>query len=98
MSIPTGDEHPWYGPGMAAINVTARHAGGGYFSESSRSMVLGMATIKITVTLQYGQVEEIRALVASISGFVQHAVRVALYDAADGGTCWNKLCNRPAAP
>ena len=50
-------------------------------------MVIGMATTKITITLQDSQVEEIRALVAageaaSVSAFVKHAVGVALYDAA----------------
>jgi Arc/MetJ-type ribon-helix-helix transcriptional regulator len=50
-------------------------------------MVFGMATAKITITLDKQQVTEIRALVAagnagSVSGFVQHAVRVALADAA----------------
>jgi Arc/MetJ-type ribon-helix-helix transcriptional regulator len=50
-------------------------------------MVFGMATIKITITLQDKQVENIRALVAagqaaSVSAFVQHAVGVALFDAA----------------
>jgi Arc/MetJ-type ribon-helix-helix transcriptional regulator len=49
-------------------------------------MVLGMATTKITITLQTDQVEAIRALVAAgrsanVSAFVQHAVRVALFDA-----------------
>jgi Arc/MetJ-type ribon-helix-helix transcriptional regulator len=57
-------------------------------------MVLGMATAKITVTLQAAQIEEIRALVAageaaSVSGFVQHAVGVALHDAAG----WRELLN-----
>ena len=46
-----------------------------------------MATTKITITLQDDQVEGIRALVAagqaaSVSAFVQHAVGVALFDAA----------------
>jgi Arc/MetJ-type ribon-helix-helix transcriptional regulator len=50
-------------------------------------MVFGMATRKITITLQNHQVDEIRALVAagaapSVSAFVQHAVGVALFDAA----------------
>jgi Arc/MetJ-type ribon-helix-helix transcriptional regulator len=50
-------------------------------------MVFGMATIKITITLQDDQVKEIRALIAagqaaSVSAFVQHAVRIALHDAA----------------
>jgi Arc/MetJ-type ribon-helix-helix transcriptional regulator len=46
-----------------------------------------MATQKITVTLGDDQVKEIRALVAArqaanVSAFVQHAVGVALHDAA----------------
>jgi Arc/MetJ-type ribon-helix-helix transcriptional regulator len=50
-------------------------------------MVAGMATQKITVTLGDDQVKEIRALVAAgqaanVSAFVQHAVGVALHDAA----------------
>lgn len=50
-------------------------------------MVIGMATQKITVTLDDDQVAQIRALVAAgqaanISAFVQHAVGVALHDAA----------------
>ena len=50
-------------------------------------MVFGMATVKITITLQEDQVEEIRALVAAgrspnVSAFVQHAVGVALFDEA----------------
>ena len=48
-------------------------------------MVSGMATRKVTITLDEQQLEEIRALVASgtsksISGFVQHAVRTSLDD------------------
>ena len=50
-------------------------------------MVIGMATAKLTITLENEQLSEIRALIAagrakSVSGFVQHAVRVALFDAA----------------
>ena len=50
-------------------------------------MVFGMATTKITITLRDDQVAEIRAMVAageaaSVSAFVQHAVGVALFDAA----------------
>lgn len=48
-------------------------------------MVHGMATVKVTVTLPEEQVQAIRALVAggdadSVSGFVQHAVALALDD------------------
>jgi Arc/MetJ-type ribon-helix-helix transcriptional regulator len=50
-------------------------------------MVFGMATRKITITLNDDQVDAVRELVAagrasSISGFVQHAVGIALFDAA----------------
>ena len=46
-----------------------------------------MATTKITITLENDQLEEVRALVAageaaSVSGFVKHAVGIALSDAA----------------
>jgi Arc/MetJ-type ribon-helix-helix transcriptional regulator len=50
-------------------------------------MVFGMATQKLTITLGDDQIHEIRALVAAgqarnVSNFVQHAVAVALSDAA----------------
>ena len=50
-------------------------------------MVIGMATAKLTITLEEAQLDEVRQLVAagkarSVSGFVQHAVGVALHDAA----------------
>jgi Arc/MetJ-type ribon-helix-helix transcriptional regulator len=53
-------------------------------------MVTGMATRKVTVTLDEAQLEQIRALVhagtaPSVSGFVQHAVAVALDDVAGWG-------------
>jgi Arc/MetJ-type ribon-helix-helix transcriptional regulator len=50
-------------------------------------MVTGMATAKVTITLDDKQLEEIRALVkggkaSNVSAFVQHAVGIALHDAA----------------
>ena len=53
-------------------------------------MVIGMATRKITITLDEVQLDQIRALVqarsaTSVSGFVQHAVAVALDDVAGWG-------------
>ena len=53
-------------------------------------MVFGMATKKVTITLTEDQLERLRALVAagtasSVSGFVQHAVGVALDDLAGWG-------------
>jgi Arc/MetJ-type ribon-helix-helix transcriptional regulator len=55
-----------------------------------RGMVTGMATKKVTVTLDEAQVDQIRSLVdagtaSSVSGFVQHAVAVALDDVAGWG-------------
>jgi Arc/MetJ-type ribon-helix-helix transcriptional regulator len=49
-------------------------------------MVFGMATTKITITLEDDQVRAIREYVgagkaASVSAFVKHAVGVALFDA-----------------
>jgi Arc/MetJ-type ribon-helix-helix transcriptional regulator len=59
-------------------------------ARSSRSMVVGMATKKVTITIDENQLERIRALVeagttSSVSGFVQHAVGVALDDVAGWG-------------
>jgi Arc/MetJ-type ribon-helix-helix transcriptional regulator len=53
-------------------------------------MVNGMATQKVTVTLPEDQVMAIRRLVSagkasSVSGFVQHAVAIALDDVAGWG-------------
>lgn len=53
-------------------------------------MVIGMATKKITVTVDERQLDQIRALVASgtaasVSGFVQYAVGVALDDVTGWG-------------
>ena len=50
-------------------------------------MVFGMATTKITITLEDDQVQAIREYVgagkaSSVSAFVKHAVGVALFDAA----------------
>ena len=57
-------------------------------------MVTGMATAKVTITLDEKQLGEIRALVAAgtapnVSAFIQHAVRVALSDAAG----WSEMLN-----
>ncbi len=55
-------------------------------------MVIGMATTKVTITLDDEQIDEVRRLVAvgqasSVSGFVRHAVGVALHDVAG----WREL-------
>lgn len=53
-------------------------------------MVAGMGTKKVTITLDEVQLRQIRSLVQagtapSVSGFVQHAVTVALDDVAGWG-------------
>src|SRR5271163_594761 len=75
-------------PDWGAVQRAAPQGGiHGFDLHCSYGMVLGMATTKITITLQADQVEAIRALVAAgrsanVSAFVQHAVGIALFDAA----------------
>jgi Arc/MetJ-type ribon-helix-helix transcriptional regulator len=62
-----------------------------------------MATKKITVTLDEGQVDRIRALVdsgttSSVSGFVQHAVSVALDDVAGWGALLAEALRETGGP
>jgi Arc/MetJ-type ribon-helix-helix transcriptional regulator len=66
-------------------------------------MVDGMATKKVTVTLDEGQVDRIRALVdsgttSSVSGFVQHAVGVALDDVAGWGALLAEALRETGGP
>ena len=62
-----------------------------------------MATTKITITLQDDQVRAIREFVergkaASVSGFVQHAVGVALADAAGWRTMLGDALRQTGGP
>lgn len=66
-------------------------------------MVSGMATRKITITLESEQVEAIRALVdagqvANVSAFVQHAVANALFDAAGWRTLLDEALGQTGGP
>lgn len=66
-------------------------------------MVIGMASKKVTVTLDEEQLERVRALVgagraASVSGFVQHAVGVALDDVAGWGALLADALVRTGGP
>ena len=66
-------------------------------------MVNGMASRKITITLNEEHVEQIRNLVnagrtASVSGFVQHAVGVALDDVAGWGAMLAQALNDTGGP
>ena len=73
-------------------------------SAAARSgMVIGMATRKVTVTLDEVQLERVRALVdagraSSVSGFVQHAVGVALDDVAGWGALLADALSRTGGP
>jgi Arc/MetJ-type ribon-helix-helix transcriptional regulator len=66
-------------------------------------MVCGMATKKVTVTLDEVQLEQIRSLVQartvpSVSGFVQHAVAVALDDVAGWGAMLAEALRQTGGP
>jgi Arc/MetJ-type ribon-helix-helix transcriptional regulator len=66
-------------------------------------MVVGMATLKVTVTLDEDQVAAVRALVASgraasVSGFVQQAVGVALDDIAGWGALLAEALAKTGGP
>lgn len=69
----------------------------------SDGMVIGMATRKVTVTLEESQLDAIRKLVdagsaASVSGFVQHAVSVALDDVAGWGALLAEALRETGGP
>lgn len=70
---------------------------------ASISMVSGMATKKITITLDDEQVQQVRNLVdagraASVSGFVQHAVGVALDDVGGWGAMLAQALEESGGP
>lgn len=66
-------------------------------------MVIGMASKKVTITLDETQLDRIRALVAagaapSTSGFVQHAVGVTLDDVAGWGALLAEALRETGGP
>ena len=66
-------------------------------------MVFGMATRKVTVTLDATQLDQIRTLVEartapSVSAFVQHAVAVALDDVAGWGALLAEALRETGGP
>jgi hypothetical protein len=72
-------------------------------SEDTDGMVTGMASRKLTITLDEAQVLQIRDLVsagraASVSGFVQHAVGVALDDVAGWGAMLARALDDTGGP
>ncbi len=67
------------------------------------SMVIGMATRKVTVTLDEALVEKVRAMVErgaapSVSGFVQHAVGVAVDDVEGWGAMLAEALEETGGP
>lgn len=65
--------------------------------------MIGMATRKVTVTLDAAQLDRIRKLVdagsaPSVSGFVQHAVSVALDDVAGWGALLAEALRETGGP
>ncbi len=66
-------------------------------------MVSGMATKKVTITLDEVQLNRIRALVeagaaASVSGFIQHTVSLALDDVAGWGALLAEALRETGGP
>lgn len=66
-------------------------------------MVIGMATRKVTVTLDEAQLDRIRRLVgtgnaSSVSAFVQHAVGVALDDVSGWGAMLAEALRETGGP
>ena len=62
-----------------------------------------MATTKLTITLPDEQLKEVRALVAagqssSVSAFVSHAVKIALFDVAGWQEMLNEALERTGGP
>ena len=69
----------------------------------SLGMVIGMATTKVTVTLEEDQLAAIRELVnsgklESVSGFVKHAVAVSLADIAGWGVMLGLALEQTGGP
>lgn len=70
---------------------------------STPGMVFGMATRKVTITLDEAQLERIRSLVAAgsapnVSAFVQHAVSVSLDDVAGWGAMLAEALGQTGGP
>lgn len=66
-------------------------------------MAIGMATKKVTITLDDEQFEAVRKLVrsgaaSSVSGFIQHAVGVALNDVAGWGAMLDQALEETGGP
>ncbi len=70
---------------------------------ASHGMVSGMATTKLTITIDDAQLKEIQSLIAAgqaanVSAFVKHAVAVALSDAAGWQEILNQALDKTGGP
>ncbi len=66
-------------------------------------MASGMASKKVTITLDDAQIEAVRGLVASgatpsISGFIQHAIGIALNDVAGWSAMLGQALEQTGGP
>jgi Arc/MetJ-type ribon-helix-helix transcriptional regulator len=66
-------------------------------------MAIGMASKKVTITLDGDQLEAVRRLVdsgaaGSVSGFIQHAVGIALDDVAGWGALLGQALEKTGGP
>lgn len=78
---------PAHGGGIVGRDTPDTHPTPALSRQTCGGMVTGMATTKVTITLDDDQLAEVHTLVAvghasSVSGFVKHAVGVALHDVA----------------
>ena len=69
----------------------------------SRGNVIGMASRKVTITLEDEQLSALRKLVhsgvaVSVSGFVQHAIAVSLDDVAEWRAMLGQALDRTGGP
>jgi Arc/MetJ-type ribon-helix-helix transcriptional regulator len=97
--------------GLGVLLVEGRDVLAGGTAETIRTwksshacgMAIGMATKKVTVTLEEDQLIAIRALVesgstSSVSAFVQHAVAVSLNDVAGWGALLASALDQTGGP
>jgi Arc/MetJ-type ribon-helix-helix transcriptional regulator len=99
-SLPSPDPRPVRQLSLQPAPHSSAH---GVRPSSHRGMVNGMATKKVTITLDEAQLDKIRVLVdsgtaSSVSGFIQHAVSVALDDVAGWGAMLAEALRRTGGP
>jgi len=89
--------------GVTADASPAQMARARRAADKRRILGRGMATKKVTITLDEEQLEAVRRLVEagtspSVSGFVQHAIGVALNDVAGWGAILHQALEETGGP